>query len=51
MTCSGPVVAATGMAVIKDPMQDPAVFCEYLETSIKDRDGWIDLYRACKEPI
>jgi len=44
---------ATGMvgAIIKDPSQDPTVFKEYLETVVKERDGWSDLYRACSEQI
>jgi len=36
-------------AVIKDPAQDPAIFREYLETVVKERDPWKDLYRACKK--
>lgn len=36
-------------AVIKDPGQDPVVWKEYLETVVKEREGWKDLYRACKE--
>jgi MoxR-like ATPase len=36
-------------AVIKDPVQDPLVWKEYLETVVKERDGWKDLYRACRE--
>ena len=36
-------------AVIKDPVQDRIVLLEYLETVIKERDGWKDLYRACRE--
>lgn len=44
---------ASGMmgAIIKDPVQDPAVFREYLETIIKERDGWKDLYRACRDQL
>ena len=44
---------AAGMvgAIIKDPAQDPTVFKEYLETVIKERDGWKDLYRACRDRI
>lgn len=38
-------------AVIKDPSQDTAVWKEYLETVVKDRDDWKDLYRACKEAL
>jgi MoxR-like ATPase len=36
-------------AIIKDPVQDRIVMQEYLETVIKERDGWKDLYRACKD--
>ncbi len=36
-------------AVIKDPTQDQVAWAEYLETVVKERDGWKDLYRACKE--
>ncbi len=36
-------------AVIKDPVQDRLVWLEYLETVVKERDGWSDLYRACRE--
>jgi MoxR-like ATPase len=34
-------------AIIKDPVQDAVIWKEYLETIIKDRDEWQDLYRAC----
>jgi MoxR-like ATPase len=36
-------------AVVKDPVQDKVVWQEYLETVVKERDGWKDLYRACRE--
>jgi MoxR-like ATPase len=36
-------------AVIKDPVQDRVVWQEYLETIVKEREGWKDLYRACRE--
>jgi hypothetical protein len=36
-------------AIIKDPVQDRIVMQEYLETVVKERDGWKDLYRACKD--
>lgn len=35
-------------AVVKDPVQDAVVFREYLETVIKERDGWKDFYRALR---
>ncbi len=36
-------------AVVKDPVQDAIVWKEYLETVVKERSGWKDLYRACNE--
>lgn len=44
---------ASGMlgAIIKDPVQDTVVFKEYLETVVKERDGWKDLYRACRDQL
>ncbi len=36
-------------SVVKDPVQDKLVWNEYLETILKTREGWKDLYRACKE--
>ena len=36
-------------AVVKDPAQDSIVWREYLETVVKQREGWKDLYRACRE--
>ncbi|MHB0936350.1 MAG: ATP-binding protein [Armatimonadota bacterium] len=38
-------------AIIKDPVQDKTVWLEYLETVVKERGGWKDLYKACKENI
>lgn len=38
-------------AVVKDPVQDPIIWKEYLETVVKERDGWKDLYRACREQL
>ena len=42
------VAAGLVGAVIKDPVQDDIVWREYLETVVKERDGWKDLYRACR---
>ncbi len=36
-------------SVIKDPVQDKLVWQEYLETVVKPRDEWKDIYRACRE--
>jgi MoxR-like ATPase len=38
-------------AVVKDPVQDKIVWQEYLETIVKDRKEWKDLYRACRELV
>ena len=43
------VAASLVGAVIKDPIQDRVVWLEYLETVVKERNGWKDLYRACRE--
>ncbi len=34
--------------VLKDPVQDPVVWNEYLNTVVREREGWRDLYRACR---
>lgn len=36
-------------AIVKDPVQDSVVWKEYLETVVKPREEWKDIYRACKE--
>lgn len=36
-------------AVIKDPVQDKLVWQEYLETVVKPREDWKDIYRACRD--
>jgi len=38
-------------AVIKDPVQDRVVWQEYMETVLKEREGWKDLYRACRDTL
>lgn len=38
-------------AVVKDPVQDQVVWKEYLETVVKERSDWKDLYRACREQL
>jgi MoxR-like ATPase len=38
-------------AVVKDPVHDRVVWLEYLETVVKEREGWKDLYRACREVV
>lgn len=36
-------------AVVKDPVQDKLVWQEYVETVIKAREDWKDIYRACRD--
>lgn len=36
-------------AIVKDPVHDTVVWKEYLETVVKTREEWKDIYRACKE--
>lgn len=38
-------------AIVKDPVQDKVVYLEYLETVVKERQGWKDIYRACREVV
>ncbi|WP_395753161.1 AAA family ATPase [Prosthecobacter sp.] len=48
---AGDVAAGLVGAIIKDPVQDAVVWKEYLETVVKERSDWKDLYRACREVI
>ena len=48
---AGDVAAGLTGAIIKDPVQDRVVWLEYLQTVVKERDGWKDLYRACHEVL
>jgi hypothetical protein len=43
------VAAGITGAVIKDPVSDAAVWAEYLEAVVRERPGWEDFYRACRE--
>ncbi len=45
------VAAGLTGAIVKDPVQDRLVWQEYLETVVRDRQGWQDLYRACRELV
>jgi hypothetical protein len=42
------VAAGIVGAVVKDPVSDAVVWQEYLETVIRERDGWRDFYRAAR---
>lgn len=48
---AGDIASGLTGAVVKDPVQDAIVWKEYLETVVKERDGWSDLYRACREAL
>ncbi len=48
---AGDMAAGLTGAIIKDPVQDRLVWLEYLQTVVKERDGWKDLYRACHEVL
>ena len=43
------VAAGLLCAVVKDPVQDRLVWQEYLETVVRNRKEWNDLYRACRD--
>ncbi|HEX6499748.1 MAG TPA: AAA family ATPase [Micromonosporaceae bacterium] len=45
-----PADVAAGIvgAVVKDPVSDAVVWQEYLETVVRERDGWRDFYRAAR---
>jgi len=38
-------------AVVKDPVQDRLVWQEYLQTVVKEREGWKDIYRASRDVL
>jgi len=46
---AGDIASGILGAIVKDPVQDRVVMQEYLETVVKERDGWKDVYRACKD--
>jgi MoxR-like ATPase len=45
-----PADVAAGIlgAVVKDPGSDGVIWREYLETVVRERDGWKDFYRAAR---
>ncbi|MFJ3277337.1 ATP-binding protein [Streptomyces halstedii] len=45
----GDVAAGILGAVVRDSATDRVVWQEYLETVVRERDGWQDFYRACRE--
>jgi MoxR-like ATPase len=47
----GPRDVAAGLvgAIVRDPVQDAVIWREYLETVMKHRSDYGDLYKACRE--
>ncbi|UNO43885.1 AAA family ATPase [Streptomyces sp. MST-110588] len=45
----GDVAAGILGAVVRDPAADRVVWQEYLEAVVREREGWKDFYRACRE--
>ncbi len=45
----GDIAAGILGAVVRDPAADRVIWQEYLETVVRERDGWKDFYRACRE--
>lgn len=45
------IAAGLQGAIVKDPEQDLPTWQSYLETVVKEREGWQDLYRACKAVV
>lgn len=43
------VAAGIHGAVVQDPVADAAVWSEYLEAVVREREGWDDFYRACRD--
>jgi hypothetical protein len=48
---AGDLAAGLTGAIVKDPVQDRVVWLEYLQTVVKERAGWKDLYRSCQEML
>ena len=46
---AGDVAAGIVGSVVKDPVSDRVVWREYLETVVRERDGWRDFYRAARD--
>jgi MoxR-like ATPase len=48
---AGDVAAGLTGAIVKDPVQDRVAWIEYLQTVVRERNGWKDLYRECREVV
>jgi MoxR-like ATPase len=46
---AGDIISGLIGAIIKDPVQDQLIWQEYVQTVIKERDAWKDLYRATRD--
>jgi MoxR-like ATPase len=46
---AGDVAAGILGSVVKDPVSDRVVWQEYLETVVREREGWRDFYRAARD--
>ncbi|WP_420644746.1 ATP-binding protein [Candidatus Leptofilum sp.] len=45
---AGDLAASLTGAVVKDPIHDTVIWREYLETIVRERENWEDLYQACR---
>jgi MoxR-like ATPase len=45
---AGDLAASLSGAIVKDPIHDTVIWREYLETIVKERENWGDLYQACR---
>lgn len=45
---AGDIAASLTGAIVKDPVRDQNIWREYLETVIRDREDWQDLYDECR---
>lgn len=43
------VAAGIVGAIVKDPVSDSVIWNEYLQTVVRERSGWKDFYRACRQ--
>ena len=48
---AGDMAAGLTGAIVKDPIQDRVVWLEYLQTVVKEREEWNELYDACREVL
>jgi MoxR-like ATPase len=46
---AGDLISGIFGAIVKDPVQDRLIWQEYLQTVVKERDEWKDLYRASRD--